>query len=46
MLINTYLDPPPPGDSVAGVFDGIDEGIADDYGDEGDDDDKKEEGEQ
>ena len=32
-LDNTYLDPPPPGESVAGVFDGI-EGIADDYGDE------------
>ena len=33
MLINTYLDPPPPGESVAGVFDGI-EGIADEYSDD------------
>ena len=32
-LDNTYLDPPPPGESVAGVFDGI-EGIADDYRDD------------
>jgi hypothetical protein len=41
-LDDRYLDPPPLGESVAGVFDGIDEGIADDYGDEGEDDDKKE----
>ena len=37
-LDNTYLDPPPPGESVAGVFDGI-EGIADEYSD---DEEKKE----
>ena len=41
-LDDRYLDPPPLGESVAGVFDGIDEGIADDYGNEGDDDKKKE----
>jgi hypothetical protein len=32
-LDHTYLDPSPLGESVAGVFDGI-EGIADDYGDD------------
>ncbi len=32
-LDETYLDPPPLGESVAGVFDGIEE-IADDYGDD------------
>ncbi len=32
-LDNTYLDPPPPGESVAGVFDGV-EGIADEYSDD------------
>ena len=32
-LDKTYLDPPPPGESVAGVFDGI-EGIADEYSDD------------
>ena len=38
-LDETYLDPPPLGESVAGVFDGIDEGIADEYSD---DEEKKE----